>query len=340
MAKSIRAERFRLSLGEDILSGTANPSSGGGVVAAIGSLYLRSSPAELWQKNGAGNTQWVQVTIGATTPFLGFFGTGLDGNVTLGAGTTTLTRDTFYNNLTVPNGSTLATAGFRVYVMDTCTVASGGVISNAGANAAAAVAGAGGTGNIYGAGFAGANGGTGAGGNGLGTATAGIPGLAASQMRGGAGGAGTSGAGGTGGTYGVTANNGGPYNYTQLLIGYSASAGTWKTLYRPGTGGGGGGGNGAQSGGGGGGGGGWITLSARRVVNNGSITVNGGNGAAGTANNCGGGGGGGGGLLALVHETFVGLTPTVAGGTGGASGGGAGVSGTNGNIGLLYLVTP
>jgi len=44
-----------------------------------------------------------------------------DGNVTLGAGTTVLTRDTFYNNLTIPNGSILDPNGYYVFVKGNLT---------------------------------------------------------------------------------------------------------------------------------------------------------------------------------------------------------------------------
>jgi hypothetical protein len=54
------------------------------------------------------------------------FGDGSDGDVTLGAGTTTLARDMYYDDLTVPNGSTLAAAGFRIFVAGLLTVAAGG----------------------------------------------------------------------------------------------------------------------------------------------------------------------------------------------------------------------
>ena len=49
-----------------------------------------------------------------------FFGTGLDGNVTI-TSNTFLTGDMYYNNLTVNSGSTLFTNGFRVFVKDTLT---------------------------------------------------------------------------------------------------------------------------------------------------------------------------------------------------------------------------
>ena len=50
------------------------------------------------------------------------YGSGADGNVTISANTT-LTRDMHYNNLDVNAGYTLDTAGFRVFVRNTLTMA-------------------------------------------------------------------------------------------------------------------------------------------------------------------------------------------------------------------------
>lgn len=44
------------------------------------------------------------------------YGDGSDGNVVIASGTTTITRDMFYNDLTIQTGGILATAGFRVFV--------------------------------------------------------------------------------------------------------------------------------------------------------------------------------------------------------------------------------
>ena len=41
-----------------LLDGSIDPSTGGGVVAPIGSLYLRTGTGQMWQKTGAGNTAW------------------------------------------------------------------------------------------------------------------------------------------------------------------------------------------------------------------------------------------------------------------------------------------
>ena len=61
-------------------------------------------------------------SIGASTSTAGFtsvpdeiYGSGADGNVTV-ATNTTITRDMYYNNLTIADGVHLNTAGFRVFV--------------------------------------------------------------------------------------------------------------------------------------------------------------------------------------------------------------------------------
>lgn len=75
------------------------------------------------------------------------FGTGSDGNVTIAAGTTTLLRDTHYNNLTINGTGVLKPNGFRVFVkgtLDLSAAPTGAIIGNpvAGNNAAGLVAGA------------------------------------------------------------------------------------------------------------------------------------------------------------------------------------------------------
>ena len=55
----------------NVIYGTADPSAGGGVVAPIGSIYMRdnSSTGELWSKTGAADTAWLeqQISGGAST---------------------------------------------------------------------------------------------------------------------------------------------------------------------------------------------------------------------------------------------------------------------------------
>lgn len=52
-----------IASGPRIVSGTADPSAGAGVVAALGSSYHRANGAagEFWVKTGAGNTAWTKV---------------------------------------------------------------------------------------------------------------------------------------------------------------------------------------------------------------------------------------------------------------------------------------
>ena len=49
------------------------------------------------------------------------YGSGADGNVTVSANTT-LTRDMYYNNLTITDGVHLNTAGYKVYVRNSLTL--------------------------------------------------------------------------------------------------------------------------------------------------------------------------------------------------------------------------
>jgi hypothetical protein len=76
-------------------------------------------------QNSAGNN--LVVTPGQI-PILGNFGDGSDGDVTIGAGTTTLTRDMYYNNLVVTG--TIFTAGWRIFVKE--TISGAGIIDFSG----------------------------------------------------------------------------------------------------------------------------------------------------------------------------------------------------------------
>lgn len=46
-----------------LVSGTADPSAGGGVAAPEGSLYMRyvAAAGEVWYKSGAADTAWTQL---------------------------------------------------------------------------------------------------------------------------------------------------------------------------------------------------------------------------------------------------------------------------------------
>jgi hypothetical protein len=47
---------------------------------------------------------------------LQWFGDGSDGDVTINSGTTTLTRDMYYHNLTLSGTGILNNGGFTIYV--------------------------------------------------------------------------------------------------------------------------------------------------------------------------------------------------------------------------------
>ncbi len=98
---------------------------------------------------GAGltNSDWQFVNYASPFTTLAVIGAGFDGNVTISSGVTTLTRDMFYNNLTVSGTGQLNTAGYRVFVagiLDLTSAPAGAIVNNGtnGNNAVADVAGA------------------------------------------------------------------------------------------------------------------------------------------------------------------------------------------------------
>lgn len=349
-----------------LMAGTVNPSSGAGIAAPIGSIYMRDN-GTTWLKEAAPDIGWIDIrreftdvlngivppSGGGDENFLradqvwappvqsspGWFAYGADGPINIAAGTTTLARNPFATDYTVTIGGIVKGNNFAIYCSGTLLVEAGGSINVDGLDASGSTGGNGGattTGTVGQGGGNAASGGTGVGGN------------AANQLAGrqpppfgtatcaaGNGGAGSGGAGGTGGLGSTT-------------YGSSAAGNVWSLPYftngRPshdstlvltgGAGGGGGGGSGVAAGGGGGGGGGVLVISARRIINLGTISANGGNGGAGPGTNRGGGGGGGGGKVFYAYASFTGNLPTANGGLGGASGGGAGVAGQPGSAGL------
>lgn len=251
------------------------------------------------------------------------FGDGSDGDVTI-SGTTTLTRDMFYNNLTV-NG-TLVTDGYRVYVKETLdgtgTIDFGSPNNGTGGINGGTAPGGAETGHGIFRGGRGGHGGTN--GNDVGesptsTHAAGVAG----------------GYGGHGGNSGdnafaggvPTASMGQAPNLSRLgmISGVDVSAsGVGPYIGSVGGGGGGGGGGGDHSGGGGGGSGGGLVWIAAKIWA-GSFTIksiggNGGNGnTLGFAAGAGGGGGGGGVAVVLYFvKTWTG-SYNLAGGTKGST---------------------
>jgi len=300
------------------------------------------------------------------------WGDGSDGTVSIST-TVTLTRDMYYNTLTVTGTGILITAGYRVFVLNVLTVNTGGLIHNNGGNASGSTGGTGGAGGNLAAGANGGNGG--GGGAGSSANQPGNPGTQPStpavtkpignltSVAGGSAGQGGTyiyggGSGAAGGAAG--AGSGTPINYPRSLFtafGLADGSTLLGCSVVSGAGGGGGGGGGTSSintnGGGGGGGGGaggnggFVWIAAFSIVNNGTIQSNGGNGAnggtggnSGISGGAGGGGGGGGsggngGVIVYICSAFSGNTPTTAGGTAGTGGSpGTGASGmTSGSSG-------
>lgn len=259
---------------------------------------------------------------------LAFYGDGSDGNVTI-SGTTTLTRDMYYDTLTVQSGGILKPDGFRIYCKTKCDVQTGGVIRNNGNDAAGSTAG----GNLnlsseLGGGRDGGNGGAA-------NANGGASNGAAYGGRGSAGGTGNGGA-TAAGSVGTMTTSASVRTTLAALVGWATTT-TSQGIQSQHSGGGGSGGGGGSTGAGGGGGGGagTVFIAARSLVVAGTIEAKGGVGGNATAANGGGGGGGGGGYMILVYTTKTATgTISVAGGAGGAKDG-TGVAGTAGNTGTL-----
>jgi len=286
------------------------------------------------------------------------FGPGTDGDVIVAAlSTTTLTRDMYYNNLTV-NGS-IVTGGWRVFVKDTVSgtgnfTATGTPGEGGGLTSPPISAGLGGaTTTGFFISYGGANGGTGglaSKGNGsIGSSTMDVHG-SLSVGRSGTGGAGVNASGGTPGTGAVNGTTGrsfatsSPYGLGTLSVIFDAlvMSTTSNSLYRltSGPGGSGGGGGGANSNNGGGGGGGGATgnvafIAAKTFA--GSFIINADGGAGGSATSVtgdggtgGSGGGGKGGFGIRVYFTNTWSGSCHANGGVAGAGSSAGTAGANG----------
>lgn len=252
--------------------------------------------------------------------WLGVFGDGSDGTVTLDGTTTytgfsalvsstyTLSRDVFATNFTINSGVTLNPNGWRIFCQGTFT--NNGTVSTAG-NSATSSSGAPFTG---GGSLIGGNSG---GGGGATTGSAGTSNNAPGTNTAGTGGTGPSGAGGTGGTSGGSTTA--PFKVPFALLGGVFRFSGSNVSLNGGPGGGGGGGDGTNKGGGGGSGGGPIFICAWAAVNNGTFTTQGGNGFTPTAGNTGGGGGGSGGPIVVYTLTsWTAGTLNVSGGSAGS----------------------
>lgn len=312
----------------------------------------------------AANPSWMTVSSGAASGAVDaqWFGDGSDGNVTISAGTTTLTRDMYYNNLTL-TGGTLVTAGWKVFVAGTLdiTAAPAGAIRpltsaiDGGAGSGGGSAGfeilAGSVGNSGANGNSGKAGTTGAGASQSTVSTSAmVGGFSGSSGNGGASGGGTSAGSGAAGQTSDSSPSDVRRLQSELSAWISPSAYAQLRGGGPAPGGAAGGGDGANNAGNGGGGGsagGALYIAAKTINRGGGTAVaaiqaiggkggTGSNGQGGTSGGGGGGAGAGGGWLYLIYHTLSGTTATNAldatGGDGGAGGNGAstGVGGNGG----------
>lgn len=298
-----------------------------------------------------------------------FFGDGSDGNVTISSGITILTRDMFYNNLTISGTGQISVQNQRIFVLGTLDLSTapvfaidgsgnnggnggnGGAAGGAGATVAVGTNITGRAGSAGGAGgsvAAGAQGGAGSGGNSITGQTGGASG---------AGGAGASTAGGAlRAAPSVT-----DFPMRDITTWFLPQTGSGAQIFVGGSGPGGGGGGGdlINSGGGGGGGGssGQTVYISAKIIKTGSGSLAstitswggaGGNGGSPTVGNTGGGGGGGGGSggwIVIKYNTKIG-TPianfiSAFGGFTNALGGtahGTGINGSNGSAGQSGLI--
>ena len=303
-------------------------------------------------------------SAGASPSQLGLaalFGSGADGNVVISSGTTTITRDMQYGNLTISGSGALVTNGYRVFVSGVLDLsqASAGAIKwngNAPGSPSGATGGAAGSvmqgitvpGELNGGSPTSGQGGTGT----TGTGTAGTGASGADILVGGNGGGGGAGGNGTN----SAASGAGAVSFTYLIgqqypsplsnfivFDYRAN-----TFYLPvsgyaGGGGGCGGGDGTNAGAGGGAGGrpgGTVYIAAATIYRgaNAAAGIIQAKGAAGTsganasAGNTGGGGGGGGGaggfIWLLIGQVTGGAITNALDASGGASGAGGNGFGT------------
>ncbi len=321
-------------------------------ILAIGEMGVETDTDKF--KFGDGSTVWASLPYGATTtgpaqskPFRSL-GDGSDGNVVISSGTTTLTRDMYYNNLTLNGTGVLNTANYRIYVLGVLDISAAqtgaiiidgadgasGIGNQHGANATAPVAGSVGAGSV---GSNGVNGTPSVGGNGTNGTVASVSNGGASGA-GGTGGSGSAGAAGTAGTGATPAASFPIRRFEQALLSGTAliGGGAGGGSGSPGNGNGSGSGGGSGTGGTGAG----VLAIYANIINRGTNTngsiirarggVGGGGGFPSGGNEGGGAGsgGGGGGWIFIAYNALAGSTITnalsVAGGAGGLGGNGSG----------------
>jgi hypothetical protein len=240
------------------------------------------------------------------------FGDGSDGNVTISS-QTTLTRDMYYNNLTIAAGQTLNPGGYRIFVAGTLTLSNDSLIAANGNNASGTTGG-----DALPSGTLGGSGaGAGAPGNGA------VSGGSVTNSLGGSGGTGDGAAASTATPPSASAGGSNVFeSAAQALTGHSLDAAVV-------TGGAGGSAAANGSGAAGGSGGGVVMVAARTVTlgsGSAALLANGGPGASGASPGVGGGGGGGVVVVITTSTQPTGITLRAApcanadGGTDGGSG--------------------
>ena len=320
--------------------------------------------------DGNGNVSWKSSNNTA-------FGTGNDGSIVISTGTTTLTADKNYTNLTIDAGAAIDTNGYKIYVSN--TFVNNGIIFNNGGNGGSGIStttiGYGGTGTNTGT-LSGSPAGTNGGGSSVGDVI-GANGVNVNPS------IGSNGSAGYGGSYDtnvqsyIPSGSGGvatpediqiSYNYgcptltvntttTQvILLNIYCGSVSGTTLSTSAGSSGGGQGQTINSviggyGGGGGGTAGNIIIIAYKYSNNNLIEAKGGNGGDGVLTTSivggagGGSGGGGAGGVVMIGYKILTATSTinVNGGIGGAGQPVSGVfvatlAGENGAIGKIFRI--
>jgi hypothetical protein len=307
--------------------------------------------------------QIITATPNPVSPYAAasLFGTGADGAVTISSGTTTLTRDMQYTNLTLSGTGAINPHGFRIFVSGVFDISAAGANAvsgnaNFGGNASGATAGGGAaaisnigtTVAVMGGlgGIVGATGGTGVGAAGTSTAWGGGGGAAFGIGGvGGASGAGGSGVSAGGAAVSIAATYQASALFTQPVTGpffvsQSGNGTFWPVCVTASisASGSAGGGDATNAGGGGGGSASLpqpILIYARFIQRGSNSTAgiiqskgaNGGNGGNSSAGNTGGGGGGGasgGGFIYVVAESLLGSAIANAIDVSGGAGGAGG----------------
>lgn len=318
-----------LNNGQLLIGSTGNSPVVGNITSTGGTITIT---------NGAGTIN-LETVIAPSPSTLSVFGTGGDGIVTISVDTV-LTRDVYYDTLTLNAGINLTTNGYAIFVKNNCTI--NGTIRNNGGNGGNATTGTAGTagiGALSGTLGGGSNGAAGRVTNGNGNNGNNL--VYAGGNNGGNGGASGANIGGIGGIATVPpAAEGGIEYFNFNTNAFTRLRSLNSTRLNGGAGGGSGArNNGTTASGGGGGGAGVILLVAKTLTGSGSITTIGGNaGASASAGNAiGGSGGGGGGYIYIISQTNISatsITTNVSGGiaSSGLNGGANGVNGASGQV--------